>query len=401
MSEYNCEFCNKLYSTKSNFKRHQITCIKKLEYLHIEKIRQEHDEREKLNNTQLTKLQSDYSKLQSDYSKLQSDYLKLQAELSKLTKQNRAYEIEVVELRAINKTLEKSPRIINNNVVHNNTNTQNIGHKYVMNEFSPLKQQFINEEMQSINLRNTNRPLEELSNHVNKSRIGLNFCVKDKSRKQITYLDEDSNESSDSTKLGEQIYLSIIDHVNDILYSEHKGSNKVYRKQIEQLSKNCTDTYNKIISDCIKFAKSPDQIKTIQNNLKDKFKQIKDKITELVDSYEPENENIIYHFKYGIDAVICFILMSIKEFIVIKNRYLFIKTNTDTNILEIKDSEKYIQTFIYESLLDNSKTLIKSCKKLKKQYKDFEDIIQETIEYLSTDKDKLKIRIDNKIADLE
>ena len=214
-------------------------------------------------------------------------------------------------------------------------------------------------------------------------------------------MDEDSNESSDSTKLEEKIYLSIIDHVNDILYSEHKGSNKVYRKQIEQLSKNCTDTYNKIISDCIKFAKSPDQIKIIQNNLKDKFKQIKDKITELVDSYEPENENIMYHFKYGIDAVICFILMSIKEFIVIKNRYLYIKTNTDTNIIEIKDSEKYIQTFIYESLMDNSKTLIKSCKKLKKQYTDFEDIIQETIEYLSTDKDKLKNRIDNKLVDLE
>ena len=186
MSEYNCEFCNKLYSTKSNFKRHQTTCIKKLEYLNLEKLRQEHDEREKLNETQLSKLQSDYSKLQSDYSKLQSDYSKLQAELTKLTKQNRAYEIEVAELRAINKTLEKSPRIINNSVVHNNTNTQNIGHKYVMNEFSPVKQQFINEEMQGINLRNTNRPLEELSNHVNKSRIGLNFCVKDKSRKQIT-----------------------------------------------------------------------------------------------------------------------------------------------------------------------------------------------------------------------
>lgn len=410
MSE--CIFCNKIVLKNFSLNRHYKTCKKISLYKEII---------DSIYNNELLiridELESEIVSMQEQYNtdkvkEISTENILLKEEVIQKT-------IEIAKLNAINEQQEKTNKneisrlmhLINNNkqvihttnnIVHNNTNTQNIGHKYVMNEFSPLKQQFIDEEMQGINLRNTNRPLEELSNHVNKSRIGLNFYVKDRSRKQIVYLDEESNESNDTTKLGEQIYRSIIDHVNDILYSEHKRSNKVYRKQIEQLSKNCTDTYNKIISDCIKFAKSPDQIKTIQDNLKDKFKQLKELISDLIDSYEPENNNLMYHFKYGIDAIICFVCISIKEFITIKNGYLYIKANTDNNeIIEIKDSEKYIQAFIYESLIDNSKSLIKASKKLKKQYADFEEIIQETIDYLSSDKKNLKDRIDSKIRDLE
>ncbi len=244
---YDCIFCNKTFTRQSNLRRHYNCCNSIDNYKDI------------FNNLYTREYNSNHEKELNDKN---LEITKLKIQIEQYEQKNidiiKQYENEISRLMHL---INNNKQVIHttNNIVHNNTNTQNIGHKYVMNEFSPLKQQFIDEEMQGINLRNTNRPLEELSNHVNKSRIGLNFYVKDRSRKQIVYLDEESNESNDTTKLGEQIYRSIIDHVNDILYSEHKRSNKVYRKQIEQLSKNCTDTYNKIISDCIKFAKSPDR----------------------------------------------------------------------------------------------------------------------------------------------
>ncbi len=102
-----CEFCLKTFSTKSNCIRHKNKCVKKIE-------------QEKNNQYKYDAYEKEIANIKDAYeTKLQ----KLEKENLKLHRQNRNYEIEVAQLRAVNKSLESNPRIINNNNNNSNTNT--------------------------------------------------------------------------------------------------------------------------------------------------------------------------------------------------------------------------------------------------------------------------------------
>lgn len=126
MSTYICEFCEKSYSTISNYKRHQRLCSKKIESFHDKQMQQTEDSYKQ----QIHQIEESYKQQIQQLQKVNEEQIhqieKVQKTNNKLQKENRDYEIEVAELRAVNKSLEKAPRIINNNnYTHNNTHTTN------------------------------------------------------------------------------------------------------------------------------------------------------------------------------------------------------------------------------------------------------------------------------------
>jgi len=383
---YNCFICHKTFTTKFSQNKHYMNC------------------RETIDLEQLLNEKIYYEKILKDKEQQYEKILKdKEIQYEKIIK-DKDSTIKRLEDRCDNLSIQKNTvQYINNNNTNHTNHTNN--NTIVFTDLRKLNQDFINEELANINFLNTNDPFQEICNHVNNSQLGLNYITKDKARNVILFKDENDNQSSDITKIGKMIHKSIEPKIIDVKYSDHKSSNKKYRRKIEELSNSTTDVYNKIMKECIAGAKTPEEIKIIRSSLKDKFEQITEKIKELMDSYDPEGD---HHIKYGIDAVFSYVLKGIKDCIRIKNNSLFILVNDlDHNrdqgkIIEIRDTENHVQNLIYIELLRISMYISKTCKKLKKSCKDYVEIIDETIGLLKCkDETMLKSRIQNQISSID
>jgi len=379
----NCIFCKKSINKRYGLNRHYKTC-------------------KELSNTNCIDIIINYKEIILTLEQqLKEDKEKLQTEINVLKEKNQSLQTENKFLKQTNanleKQVEKHQSTINsiasqNKTIQNiygNTHTTNTTNTLNFNTIKNMTQNLINSEMSGINLRDTNDPFVEISNHVNNSQIGMNILIKDKARNRIVYKDENSNERNDIDNLGKMIHTSIRPQICDIKYSNHREENKKYRKKINELSENNTAVYRKIMRTCIQSFRSLNEIQTMREPFNNKLIEISNKIKSLYEEYDPEGK---HHLKCGIDALFHYIITGLHDYIVYKNDELYIILGEN----DILDSEHDIKTLIYKHL--DFATYIKISESLKKSCSTYEGTLQEIIDlFKAKDEVKIKARIQNQI----
>jgi hypothetical protein len=167
---FNCNFCEDSFSHKHVLERHQYTCKIKLEKIkeENEKIKEENDKKK---DQLINKLQEDNKKLREDFTKCQTDFFIQRKELSikdeiiqELKKEIQELKKEIQELKkeskdTYNTIIEKEEKLIDTLLQHNSSiqsQPKTINNNLIVNNYGikPFTNDIVLEAFETYNLKN-------------------------------------------------------------------------------------------------------------------------------------------------------------------------------------------------------------------------------------------------------